>query len=226
MSESMAFIGGGAVAGLAALVLLKGTNTPLQSNFAVAPQMPGTVVAPGVQPQMYSPYNPYGQPMYPGQVQPPVPPNTDQRLEMEKFNTQMQLERLKSDNEQLKEQLKLQNQQLQSQVQNFNTQQQWLSAQQNNQQKAAAFQPQNPSWWSSPMLWAVGGATLTIGGGVVVAGVLALFSPRQRPARTVQVIHPYQGNTPPLIPVRRAEFLPASRMEARRVEAQEYDEMQ
>ena len=218
MSESMAFIGGVAVAGLAALVLLKGTNTPLQPNFAVAPQMPGTVVAPGVQSPMY-PYGPYGQPMY--SSQPPTAPNTDQRLEMEKLNTQMQLERLKNDNEQLK----LQNQQLQGQVQNFNTQQQWQQAQQYNQQKVTALQPQNPSWWSSPMLWAVGGATLTIGGGVVVAGVLALFSPRQRPARTVQVIHPYQGNTPPLVPVRRAEFLPASRMEARRVEAPEYDEM-
>ncbi|MEH2332337.1 heterocyst differentiation related protein [Nostoc sp.] len=220
MSESMAFIGGVAVAGLAALVLLKGTNTPLQSNFAVAPQIPGVVAPQGMQPQMY-PYGPYGQPMYPNQVQPPTGTNTDQRVEMEKLNTQMQLERLKNDNEQLK----LQNQQLQGQVQNFNTQQQWQLAQQNNQPKTAAtFQPQN-SWWSSPVLWAVGGATLTIGGGVVVAGVLALFSPRQRPARTVQVIHPYQGNTPPLVPVRRAEFLPASRMEARRVEAQEYDEM-
>ncbi len=220
MSESMAFIGGVAVAGLAALVLLKGTNTPLQPNFAVAPQIPGTVVAPGVQPQMYSPYNPYAPPpVYPGQVQPPAP-NTDQRLEMEKLNTQMQVERLKNDNEQLK----LQVQQFQGQIQNFNTQQQWQLAQQNNQQKSAALQPQN-SWWSSPVLWAVGGATLTIGGGVVVAGVLALFSPRQRPARTVQVIHPYQGATPPLVPVRRAEFLPASRMEARRVETPEYDEM-
>ncbi|MDZ7966562.1 MAG: heterocyst differentiation related protein [Nostoc sp. DedSLP03] len=219
MSESMAFIGGVAVAGLAALVLLKGTNTPLQPNFAVTPQIPGVVAPQGMQPQMY-PYGPYGQPMYPNQVQPPTGTNNDQRLEMEKLNTQMQLERLKNDNEQLK----LQNQQLQGQVQNFNTQQQWQLAQQNNQPKTATFQPQN-NWWSSPVLWAVGGATLTIGGGVVVAGVLALFSPRQRPARTVQVIHPYQGNTPPLVPVRRAEFLPASRMEARRVEAQEYDEM-
>ncbi|MHC5856793.1 heterocyst differentiation related protein [Nostoc sp.] len=219
MSESMAFIGGVAVAGLAALVLLKGTNTPLQPNFAVASQMPGVVTPQGMQPQMY-PYAPYGQPMYPNQVQPPTATSTDQRLEMEKLNTQMQLERLKNDNEQLK----LQNQQLQGQVQNFNTQQQWQLAQQNNQPKTTALQPQT-TWWSSPMLWAVGGAALTIGGGVVVAGVLALFSPRQRSARTVQVIHPYQGATPPLVPVRRAEFLPASRMEARRVEAHEYDEM-
>ncbi|MBD2612124.1 MAG: heterocyst differentiation related protein [Nostoc sp. GBBB01] len=217
MSESMAFIGGVAVAGLAALVLLKGTS--IQPNFAVAPQMPNTVVAPQVMPpQMQYPGGYYGQPqpIYPNQ--PPTAPNSDQRLEMEKLN--MQMESLKKDNEQLK----LLNQQLQGQVQNFNTQQQWQLAQQNNQQKAAAFQPQSP-WWSSPMLWAVGGAALTIGGGVVVAGVLALFSPRQRPTRTVQVIHPYQGPTPPLVPIRRAEFLPASRVDARRVEAPEYDEM-
>ncbi|MFN6537211.1 MAG: heterocyst differentiation related protein [Nostoc sp. EkiNYC01] len=217
MSESMAFIGGVAVAGLAALVLLKGTNTPLQPNFAVAPQIPGVVQPQVMSPQVQYPSGYYGQqPIYPNTQ--PTPPNSDQRLEMDKLN--MQMENLKKDNEQLK----LFNQQLQGQVQNFNAQQQLLLAQQGNQQKVAAFQPQNP-WWSSPMLWAVGGATLTIGGGVVVAGVLALFSPRQRPSRTVQVIHPYQGPTPPLVPVRRAEFLPASRVEARRVEAPEYDEM-
>ncbi|MDZ8187140.1 MAG: heterocyst differentiation related protein [Nostoc sp. ChiSLP02] len=217
MSESMAFIGGVAVAGLAALVLLKGTNTPLQPNFAVGQQMPTTVVQPQVMPpQVQYPPGYYGQaqPVYPNTQ--PTPPNSDQRLEIEKLN--MQMESLRKDNEQLK----LLKQQLEGQVQNYNAQQQLLL---NNQQKAAALQPQSP-WWSSPMLWAVGGAALTIGGGVVVAGVLALFSPRQRPTRTVQVIHPYQGPTPPLVPVRRAEFLPASRLEARRVEAPEYDEMQ
>ncbi|MBH8573347.1 heterocyst differentiation related protein [Nostocaceae cyanobacterium CENA369] len=214
MSESMAFIGGVAVAGLAALVLLKGTNIPQQSNFAVTPQMPGTVVAPQVMPQMYPPY---GQATYPNQV-PPSTPNPEQRVEMERLN--MQLERLKTDNEQLR----MQNQQFQFQLQNYNNQQQQLAQQNSQKAAAAALQPENP-WWSSPIVWAVGGATLTIGGGVVVAGVLALFSPKQRPTRTVQVIHPYQGPTQPLVPVRRAEFLPPSRLEARPVEAPEYDEM-
>jgi hypothetical protein len=215
MSESMAFIGGVAVAGLAALVLLKGTNTPLQSNF-VAPQMPATVMSPQVmQPQAPYSYGPYGQPpTYPNPQ--PVAPNSDQRVEWEKLK--VDLDRLKTDNEQLK----TQNQRL---LDNYNTQQLQL-AQQNNQSKAALApsQPENP-WWSSPIVWAVGGMSLTIGGGIVVAGVLALFSPRQRSARTVQVIHPYQGATPPLVPVRRAEFLPPSRLETRRVEAPEYDEM-
>ena len=216
MSESMAFIGGVAVAGLAALVLLKGTNTPISSNFAVSPQMPGTVMAPQV---MQYPPN-YGQPVYSNQ--PPTTSNSDQRLEMEKLKMNMQLEKLKADNEQLK----LQNQQFQVQAQSF-TQREWQLAQQANQQKMATSlqQPEQNNWWSSPMLWAVGGATLTIGGGVVVAGVLSLFAPKQRGTRTVQVIHPYNGQVPSLNPVRRAEFLPPSRMESRRIETAEYDEM-
>lgn len=217
MSESMAFIGGVAVAGLAALLLLKGTNNPVQqANFAVPPQMSGRVVAPQVmQPSMQYPPN-YGQQVYP--YQQPVAPNTNQRLEMEKLNVTM--EKLKTDNEQLR----LQNQQLQGQIQNF-TQQQWQLTQQQHQQKVATLPPEQNPWWSSPIVWAAGGATLTIGGGVVVAGVLSLFSPKQRPSRTVQVIHPYQGPTPPLATVRRAEFLPSSRTESRRVETAEYDEL-
>ncbi|MFM5897006.1 MAG: heterocyst differentiation related protein, partial [Dolichospermum sp.] len=141
------------------------------------------------------------------------------RLEMER--QKMQIEKFKSDNEQLK----LQNIQLQQQLQSA-TQQQWQAQLASQQQKMAALpQPDQNDWRNSPMFWAVGGATLTIGGGIVVAGVLSLFAPKQRPVRTVQVIHPYNGSTPPLGPVRRAEFLPASRMEARKVETAEYDEV-
>ncbi|MBD2664735.1 heterocyst differentiation related protein [Richelia sinica FACHB-800] len=220
MSESMAFIGGVAVAGLAALLLLKGTNTPIQTNFPIPPQITSTGVTPQIwQPPIYQQPNPgLTNPNSPNQ--PSAAANPDQRLEMEKLN--MQIEKLKGDNEQLR----FQNQQLQGQVQNF-TQQQWQLAQQQQQQRMVAFQqqqqPQNP-WWSSPIVWAVGGMSLTIGGGIVVAGVLALFGPRQRPARTVQVIHPYNSSVPPLAPIRRAEFLP-SRIESRRVGAPEYDEM-
>jgi TolA-binding protein len=221
MSESMAFIGGVAVAGLAALVLLRGADSPIQSNFAVsAPQIPATIAPPIMpQPQMYSPYgmNPY----YPQPNQPPSLANPEQRVEMERLN--MQLERLKSDNEQLR----AQNQQLQFQFQNWQNEQVQLAQKNSQKFPSEALQPQTPEpWWYSPIIWAVGGATLTIGGGVVVAGVLALFGPRQRPGRTVQVIHPYHGATPPLAPVRRAEFLPSSRMESRGFETREYDQMQ
>ncbi|MDZ8056411.1 MAG: heterocyst differentiation related protein [Aulosira sp. ZfuVER01] len=210
MSESMAFIGGVAVAGLAALLLLKGAGNSMQPNFAVTPQMPAVVQ----QPQMMPPQYPYQQPLYPNN-QPPTAPNTERLADIESVKSE--LARLKTDNEQLR----AQNQQLQWQFQSYNQQQQQMFAQQNNQK--AALQPQTP-WWSSPIVWAVGGMTLTIGGGVVVAGVLALFSPKQRTTRTVQVIHPYQGPTQPLVPIRRTELLPP-RMETRRVEAPEYDEM-
>lgn len=214
MSESMAFIGGVAVAGLAALLLLRGTSASVQPNFAVSPQIPGTIVAPqAIQPPPY--YPPYGQPQYTNQ--PPTAPSTEQRVELERLK--MDFERLKNDNERLR--AELQNQQFQ--FQSYNNQQ-LQQAQQNSQRvAAAAFQAESP-WWSSPIIWAAGGATLTIGGGIVVAGVLSLFSSRSRPTRTVQVIHPYQG-TQPLTPMRRAEFLPPSGMDARRMETREYDEM-
>jgi TolA-binding protein len=206
MGESMAFVGGVAVAGLAALVLVKGTGNPIQPNFAVAPQMPATVMAsPGMPPSGY--YQPYINPQS-------MSPISDQRVELESLKAQM--ERLKSDNEQLK----IQNQQLQWQFLSQQQQSQ-LFTQQTNQK--SALQPEN-GWWSSPILWLVGGVTLTVGGGVVVAGILALFSPRQRTTRTVKLIHPYQGATPPLMPARRAKFLP-HHSETRRMENAEYDEM-
>ncbi|GAB1541494.1 hypothetical protein NUACC21_41650 [Scytonema sp. NUACC21] len=219
MSESMAFIGGVAVAGLAALLLLKGSGTPIQSGFSVTPQMPTTVVAP---PAVMPPTTTYpGQP-YPNPV--PVSPNTEE--------LRVQMERMKMDNAQLQKEntdLKQQNQQLQAQIQQtYNNIAQWNAQQQSQAsaaQQAALQQSQNQNpWWSSGIVWAVGGMALTVGGGVVVAGINALFSQKPRPTRTVQVIHPYNGPTPPLAPVRRSEFLPP-RNEVRRVEAQDYDDV-
>jgi hypothetical protein len=215
MSESMAFIGGVAVAGLAAIVLLKGTGTPLQPNFAVGQQQMPLVQQPVMLPQQQYPQQ-YGQ-VAPNVL--PQDPNGELRINAER--QRMQMEVLQRENEQLKNQ----NQQFQQ----FQLQQQQLQLNPANSNSRTAQPPQLASaetpWWSSPIVWAVGGMTLTIGGGVVVAGVLALFSSKERPSRTVQVIHPYHGPTPPLGPVRRAEFLPP-RTETRRVQAPEYEDMQ
>ncbi|MEC4817044.1 MAG: heterocyst differentiation related protein [Scytonema sp. PMC 1069.18] len=216
MSESMAFIGGVAVAGLAALLLLKGSGNPVQPNYTVTPQIP-TVVA---QPQTVMP--PSG--TYPGQMYPnpvPVSPNSEElRVQIERQKAQLEI--LQNENVQLKQQ----NQQLQLQVQNYSNQAQWNAQQQNQNvaaQQAALQQSQNNPWWSSGIVWAVGGMAITVGGGIVVAGINALFSQKPRPSRTVQVIHPYNGPTPPLVPVRRPEFLPP-RNETRRIETTEYDD--
>lgn len=209
MSESMAFIGGVAVAGLAAILLLKGTGTSLQQPNIAIPQIPNLV--PQQQPYYAPPnYAPIPQPS-------PASPNTDERVAIERVK--MENEKLRQENEQLKIQI----QQIQAQAQQAQ-QDAFFYRQQLQSQNAAQLQQQQSQnrWWSSPIVWAVGGMSLTIGGGIVVAGVLSLFSPKQRP-RTVQVIHPYNGPTPPLAPVRRAEFLPP-RTEARRVDMPEYDD--
>ncbi|MCP6762640.1 MAG: heterocyst differentiation related protein [Fischerella sp. CENA71] len=211
MSESMAFIGGVAVAGLAAILLLKGTGASLQQPNIAIPQISNLV--PQTQPPYYQPY--------PAPPQsPPVTPNPDQSVAVER--AKMESDMLKRENDQLKIQL----QQLQVQAANAQNAAAYYQQQLQNQNNTAQLQQQEQSqnrWWSSPIVWAVGGMSLTIGGGIVVAGVLSLFSPKQRSTRTVQVIHPYNGPTPPLAPVRRAEFLPP-RTEARRVDAPEYDD--
>ncbi|MGB2925422.1 MAG: hypothetical protein WBB82_08980 [Limnothrix sp.] len=217
MSEGIAFIGGVSIAGLAALVLLKGTGTPAQQpNFG----MP-TVEAPQAvqQPIQYPPN--YGQQ--------PIPDPNQQALQLEKLNLNMQMEKLEADNQQLM----LQNQQLQVQLESLTAQQQWTLEQQQNQQEATALLPvEQNSQRESPIIWAVGGAILTVCGGVVTAGVLSLFSaPKQRQTktmpRTVNVIHPHgYGQIPNAGTMRRTEFLPPSRStEARRVETAEYDEL-
>jgi hypothetical protein len=152
-----------------------------------------------------------------------------QRLENERLTMQLQQERMKSE-------------QLTSQLQN----QQYLLDSMNSQGRTNSLNPQqvNPTtpvpgvpgapgapgtfqqsatnpWWTSGIVWAVGGAALTIGGGIVVAGVFALFSGPQRNGRTVQVIHPINDSYP-LVPMRRAQVLPP-RIETRRAEPTEYD---
>lgn len=218
MSESMAFIGGVAVAGLAALLLLKGAGGNPMQNFPGSPQAQAPVVAPPVIPPAaqynYVPQNPSSSP---GNFA-----NEQLRSDMDRIKLQMESmqrenDRLKNSNEQLQTQI---NQQYQTQLKAFNP-----HNLQNTPQQAVLPPAVNNDWWSSGVLWgAVGGMALTIGGGVVVAGISALFSQKPRASRTVQVIHPYNSPNPTLTPVRRAEFLPP-RQEQRRTEVPEYDDM-
>jgi hypothetical protein len=210
MSESMAFIGGVAVAGLAALLLLKGSGNA-QPNFNVTPQVQQ---APAIAPPMPQPGVYPGVPMYPNQF-PPSQDTTELRTQLERQKNQ--LDALQRENDQLRNQT----QQFQSQIQTYYQSQ--LNAQQNqNSAQQTALGPQD-AWWSSNIMWAVGGIALTVGGGIVVAGVSALFSQKDRPTRTVQVIHPYNGSGHTISPpVRRAEFLPPR--SERRMEAPEYDD--
>jgi hypothetical protein len=218
MSESMAFVGGVTVAGLAALLLFKGAGTPMQPNIALPQQIPFMQ-----QPAMTQQYP--GQ--YPVGTTIPVNPNDPLRTENEKLKTDFA--NLQKENEQLKyqyQQLQFQFQSYAQQVQaNANAAAQVPQPQAQPQLPAQSSQSSTSPWWSSGIVWGVGGIVLTIGGGIVVAGVLSLFSNKERPNRTVQVIHPYPNQTPPLAPVRRAEFLPP-RVEVRRAQPAEYEDYQ
>ena len=109
MSESMAFIGGVAVAGLAALLLLKGSGNSVQPNFNVTPQVQAPVVAP---PMMTQPGTYPGVPVYPNQL-PPAADTTELRTQLERQKSQLDV--LQRENDQLKNQ----NQQFQSQIQTY-----------------------------------------------------------------------------------------------------------
>ena len=95
MSESMAFIGGVAVAGLAALLLLKGSGNSLPANFNATPQVQPPVVA---QPYMAQPGTYPGVPAYPNQF-PPSPDTSELRTQLGRQKTQLDV--LQRENEQI-----------------------------------------------------------------------------------------------------------------------------
>lgn len=216
MSESMAFIGGVAVAGLAALLLLKGAGANPAQNFSVSPQAQQPVVAPpAIPPAAQYSYAPQNPPTSPASLASDQLRSDMDRMKLQMENMQRENDRLKNQNEQLQTQM---HSSYQAQIKALNPQ-----TLQNTPQQAVVPPAADNDWWSSGVLWgAVGGMALTVGGGVVVAGVSALFSQKPRSTRTVQVIHPYNSN-PTLAPVRRAEFLPP-RAEQRRTEIPEYED--
>ncbi|MBD1824321.1 hypothetical protein H6F51_17770 [Cyanobacteria bacterium FACHB-DQ100] len=199
MSETTSFLGGAALAGLAAVVLLKGgvgnssptiPSQPLPNyNYSVPPAVP---------------------------TAPPSPIAT----------TSADFDKQKAEIEQLRaivEQQRIQTEQFKTQLQS----QQALIETLNTQNKVAVPAPQrtaNPTSENnsvlSNLLWMLGGVILTFGGGIALVGMFVLFAKQQRPSRTIEVIHDeYPGY---LSNRRRTQVLPARRS-IRRVEAEEID---
>lgn len=210
MSDTTAFLGGAAFAGLAALLLLKGgisvgeshlpPNSPLQSPTNLPPV---SVLPPAPPMTMASPQ--------------PMPYSLGQdRNETEQLKTQ--LEKQRTETEQLKAQL--QNQQrviealtAQMRVNNATTQARAL-------QKEA---DQANNSLPNAILWVLGGMVLTVAGGIGLAGVLALASRPPRSPRTVEVIHSMDGYSPYLPARRRSQVLPPRRVDYRRIDPIEQD---
>jgi len=198
----MSFLAGVSLAGIASLLLLKGV-VPTTPSIAVPP--PQTVLLP-----------------------PPPPKELDKPPDdLEKLK--LQLEQLKTENEKLKLQVdsqqKVASEQLKTQLQNQQSIIDALSAQsKNNAVKAelvpAGDQSANSLQWG--LLWGLGGAALTVGGGVVLTGLYGLMSrPQSRSHREVEVFHAL--DSPPTYlhqPRRRYRYLPEQR-EIRRTHAAE-----
>lgn len=215
MSDGMSFLTGAAFAGVAVLLLFKGGDGLGANNLPTSRSLPATATNP------YDPYNPY---VTPTPTPIPTAPSSNlynfeqQRLDGERLRAMLEQQRMET--EQLKAQL--QNQQLLIES---------LTAQSDSKAlppRIEAAPPVSPArQQENPLItgavWALGGMAVTISGGLVVVGVLAVLARQQRPPRTTYVVQqPYNALPHTLQVRRRAEVIPPQ-MEDRQVNYVEYD---
>jgi hypothetical protein len=203
MSETTSFLGGAALAGLAAVVLLKGGVSTSSPTLAPTQPLPNYGY-PGVVPNA---------PVGVAPTAAPAPIDTEkQRIETEQLKALVEQQRVQT------EQLKTQLQSQQALIDTMNAQ----SKSNLTLQKPGAANPnssieENPVF--SNLLWMLGGVILAFGGGVALVGMFVLFAKQQRPSRTIEVIH---DEYPGYLNRRRTQVLPARRA-IKRVEAEEID---
>lgn len=216
MSDGMAFLTGAAFAGVAVLFMLKGGDS------ITANSLPSVGQLPTVQTNPANPYDPY---MATPSVTPTSPNSSlyaaeQQRLDAERLRAM--LEQQRTETEQLKAQL--QNQQMLIEKLTTQTDPNARPAWSRPASATTTPQPtQQENSMVSGIVWALGGMAITISGGIVVVGALAVLSRQQRPGRTTYVVQqPYNALPHTLQPRRRSEVMPAQ-IEDRRVDYVEYD---
>lgn len=231
MSDTTSFLGGAALAGLAALIVMRGGITIGAPNLS-SPQIPQF-------PQMSLGNNG----ITPGNSPLPLPPVTNPAptnatvgrggdSDYEKAKWDIKLESLKAQVEQQQAQLRSQ----QAVIDTLTAQLKTASIQP-PQPVATAPVPQpmpSPSAADqattsviSGLPWALGGMMLTFGGGIALVGMFTLLSRQNRP-RTIEVVHDdYPLYLPPSAPTaatssrRRVQVLPPRRAIKRVVEVDE-----
>jgi hypothetical protein len=218
MSDTTSFLGGAALAGLAALVVMRGGLTigspsmPSQQSF----QLPQLSLGQGN-------INPAT-----GQVLPvlPTPAAVPGRSPYEDAKLDVKVESLKAQIEQLQLQVRSQ----QTVVDTMTTQMRTGALASQAQQPSMVPQPvpvspsdQAATSMLSGLPWALGGMMLTFGGGIALVGMFVLLSRQNRSGRTIEVIHDdYPAYLPPVQAAsrRRVQVIPPRRA-IKRVEVEE-----
>jgi hypothetical protein len=216
----MAFLTGAALAGVAALFVLKGGDNMGAMQLPTARSLP----IPQANTNPYDTSNPY---LTTPPLQTPASPGSDMFGQQRLLNPQQVtavLESQKDEIEQLKTQL--QNQQLLidnlTAQADFNTLPSQVGA---PAAVAPAFEQkqEKDNAILSGLVWGLGGMAVTVSGGIVVISALALLSKQQRPPRTTYVVqNPYTALPPSMTPRRRPEFMPPH-LDSRQVEHLDYE---
>lgn len=220
MSDTMSFLTGAAFAGVAVLFMIKGGGNINATNL------------PSAQPLPISPNNPYETPYNPYVTAPPTPITTSpplnspnyQQQQLELVQIRPMIEQQRSEIEQLK--VQMQNQQLLIDSLTSQVDGKILPSWENPESTIA--NPEQPEIQQqdnklvSGIIWALGGIAITMSGGVVVLGALALLLRQQRPPRTTYVVqNPYNSLPPSVSPRRRSEFV-QPQYEDRRIDQMDY----
>jgi hypothetical protein len=214
MSDGMAFLTGAAFAGVAVLFMLKGGNNLGATNLPL----------PSPQPLQVSPTNPYDPYARTPQGLTPSPnptayPYDLQRQDGDRLRAMLEQQRVET--EQLKTQL--QNQQLLIEKLTAQTVPSPSPSPTWSKPATPASNQQQENSILSGLVWGLGGMAVTISGGVVVIGVLAVLSRQQRPPRTTYVVQqPTYSALPPSRQPRRRDVMPPA-LEERRIDYVDYD---
>ncbi len=225
MSDTTSFLGGAALAGLAALVVMRGGLTigspsmPPQQSF----QLPQLSLGQGT-----TAINPAtGQPL-PSLPSPPPVATIPGRTPYEDAKLSVQVESLKSQLEQLQNQVRSQQTVMDTMTTQIRTgslaPQSLPSAMPQPMQPIHSPADQAATSMVTGLPWALGGMMLTFGGGIALVGMFVLLSRQNRSGRTIEVIH---DDYPAYLPTvqtaasrRRVQVLPPRRA-IRRVEVEE-----
>jgi hypothetical protein len=220
MSDTTAFVGGAALAGLAALIILKGGITIGSPNLSPTQSLPSFSAAP-----LATPPTAVGTLPAPPIASPsPVPAYDMEKQQLATEQLKVQLDQQRAQTEQLKNQLQSQQALIdaltaQNKVNSANPAQP-LSYGNRYPQSLEMSDRQSSNAMVAGLMWALGGMILTFGGGIALVGMFVLFSRNQRPNRTIEVIH---EDYPTYLPTRRRSQMLPPRRTLRRVNAEEID---